>query len=429
VTESAAVAFPTFVADAVSILLLQRPAKTGLALKIWSIVALASLVGASYVALRPGHMQDFEEVRSWLEYWNYSERNPYLTTFIDVDYPPIAFVVLSPIGLFDFGTARVLFLAANLLLTTFTVWLFVQWVSEELRVRTDARAVFALAAVVLATNNIRVALWLGQTVAIAVLLGVLAMKYRERRPVVAGLCLALSAFKPHLAIGFGLALLLTRRFRALFFSAAFALGLWTLVAWTLGETPFALARDYLAKLDEMYARQRHVASATSTREFFDLALGAAGVWGQVVYSTIALSAVVWLSLRAAPSPDRPARILIACLAWSLTAFPHQRHSIMIVAPVWWTLMWTDVNIGLTRQVRLWLAGGVIAYSVLDIPLVMRITGGYIASQAALGTSDPWVTWLIYVSYYPSRVLVLLLFVVALVSLNAARDRTRAAVHG
>ena len=62
-----------------------------------------SLAVAAVVALLPGRMQDYQEVREWFAAWGFGAANPYLRRDLDVDYPPHAFLLLAPIGLLPDG--------------------------------------------------------------------------------------------------------------------------------------------------------------------------------------------------------------------------------------------------------------------------------------------------------------------------------------
>jgi hypothetical protein len=64
----------------------------------WGAVAVASLAAAVWIALRPENLRDLHEVRSWLAFARAHTANPYSHFEQQLDYPPIAFFVLAPIG-------------------------------------------------------------------------------------------------------------------------------------------------------------------------------------------------------------------------------------------------------------------------------------------------------------------------------------------
>lgn len=368
-------------------------------------------------------MQDLEEVRSWFDYWQFGARDPYASHVLGVDYPPHAFLLLWPLAIADFSTTRISFAAVNIVITILAAWMFVSWMRRQI-LDEDHTAALALTALVLSGSSVRVAIWLGQTISLAVLFAAIAMRTASARPWLGGLFLAFASFKPHVAIGFGLAWLLTRQFRALGYAACWTFLLWIIFGWTLGEPPWRLVHNYLAELGTMYARPEHVVSATSMREVFDLLLGVQlGVHGQVVYACSSLLAVIVLARRAPVDARSRALILMACLAWSITVLPHQRHSLILTGPICWLLLWTDADIGISRRVRLWIAGTVVAYGVIDGSLLIRLLGN------ALVQHDAWRALgsdLVSASYYPPRVIALVLFSVVLVALaNTVRTSTQA----
>ena len=185
-----------------------------------------------------------------------------------------------------------MFLAFNLAATVAAAYLVVRWSASEGRRDLTREQTWALAGIVLAMGTTRAAIWLGQTIAFAVCLALLAMRLADRRPAWSALCLALASFKPHVAIGFAMALTLTGRMRVLLLAGIMSAALFCLFGLTVRSTPGEMVVVYLANLDRMYSGAGHVMSVTSLREILDRVGGpVAGLW---LHAAVALAALVWL---------------------------------------------------------------------------------------------------------------------------------------
>ena len=103
--------------------------------RMWIALGAASLVTAAVVALSPGRMQDYHEVREWFAAWDFGAANPYLRPDLDVDYPPHAFLLLAPVGLLPEGLGgEFAYLLFNLATTVAAAHLLVQWSASLARV-------------------------------------------------------------------------------------------------------------------------------------------------------------------------------------------------------------------------------------------------------------------------------------------------------
>jgi hypothetical protein len=384
--------------------------------RTWMALGAASLVTAAVVGLTPGRMQDYHEVREWFAAWSFGAANPYLRPDLDVDYPPHAFLLLAPVGLLPEGLGgQLAYMLFNLAMTVAAAYLLVQWSAGLARVSLRRDQIWALTGLVLALGTTRASLWLGQTIALAVCLSLVAMRLADRRPVWAALALSLASFKPHIAVGFALILLLTGRVRLLLYAAVLSAALFTLFGLTVGSPPAEMVAIYLANLDRLYSGDRHVMSVTSLREGFDAMAGP--VLGLRLHIAASAAALVWLvmgSRRAAARRDGELLVAAACLLWALMALPHQRHSLILLVPAWWAAIWPSAGFPGGARTRQWIVLVAVSLTALDLPLLLRLAG---EAAARSGTSGSAASILREASYDVSRGLVVLFFVLVAGSLT------------
>ena len=384
--------------------------------QMWMALGAASLAAAAVVALTPGRMQDYHEVREWFAAWGFGAANPYLRLDLDVDYPPHAFLLLAPIGLLPEGLGgRLAYLLFNLATTVAAAYLLVQWSAGLARVTFRPDQIRALTGMVLALGTTRASLWLGQTIALAVCLSLVSMRLADRRPVWAALALSLASFKPHIVVGFALILLLTGRVRLLIYAAVLSAALFTVFGLTVGSPPAEMVAIYLANLDRLYSGAAHVMSVTSLREGFDAIAGPVlGLRLHVAASAAALAWIVFGARRGTARGGGELLVAAACLLWALMALPHQRHSLILLVPAWWAAIWPQTGfVGGTRT-RQWIVLAAVSLTVLDLPLLLRLAGEAVARS---GTAAAAADVLREASYDVSRCLVVVFFVLVAGSLT------------
>ena len=384
--------------------------------RMWMALGAASLVTAAVVALTRGRMQDYHEVRAWFAAWDFGAANPYLRPDLDVDYPPHAFLLLAPIGLLPEGLGgQLAYLLFNLAMTVAAAHLLVRWSAGLARVSLRRDQIWALTGMVLALGTTRASLWLGQTIALAVCLSLVAMRLADRRPVWAAVALSLASFKPHIAVGFALILLLTGRVRLLLYAAVLGGALFTLFGLTVGSPPAEMVAIYLANLDRLYSGARHVMSVTSLREGFDAMAGP--VLGLRLHVAASAAALVWLVLgsrRAGARRNGDLLVAAACLLWALIALPHQRHSLILLLPAWWSAIWPPAGFLGGARTRQWIVLVAVSLTVLDLPLLLRLAGEAVARSATSGSAADVLR---EASYDVTRCLVVLFFVLVAGSLT------------
>lgn len=348
-----------------------------LPLPVWAVLALASVVIGSTLALVPDRSSDLAIVRDWFAHWASTGQSVYLTPDLHVDYPPYALVLLYPLHWLPEAHAATWYLPFNLITTAAMAWAMAGWLADETGAGRTSRNRFTFALMLLTWGSIRVALWKGQTVALAIWAGIAAVRLAARHPLPAGLLLTVAACKPSLGLGFGLILLLRGHGRAVTAGVVGAFALTTAFAVSVGQMPWTVLADYLDTLKAMYASRDYFRGVTTLRPLLhDLFDGhPAVVW---VYGALGLAALGALIVIARPvrrHPHAQGMLIVACLLWTLLALPNQRYYLTLLAPAVWLLWFTPHRVADTHaRWPTWLVAFTIAFNMVDGPLVVRMFG-------------------------------------------------------
>jgi hypothetical protein len=380
------------------ILFLIRPAPPSrVPLLVWVPLAALSMGAAGALALlRPGSLADLWLVREWLHFWT-AGGDPFTRYLGQIDYPPTAFIVLWPLTLPSDATARWLFVPWAILMIAVAGLVLLRWFSERTDVKLAWDEQVGLVAMFLSTGSARSGIWTGQTAALAVLLGALSLYWCARRPVAAAVALALCGFKPHVAIGFALAILLTGRWVVVCGATAIAIGMWGAFAATVEQSPAAVLSLYTQSLLTLYDGPDRVRGLLSIRFVIEDLLQHYER-ATIVYTALALSTLALLMLEARRRQRASDRAIIAaaCLVWPLLFLPNQLYHGVLAAPAIWLLMWPEVRPVRRMGVRMAAIIGLIVFSVLDVPRIIR-----------LATDPNGIVW--GASYYLSPLWLVLVF--------------------
>lgn len=374
----------------------------------WSVAAAVSVGIATAVALRPGQLDDLHTVRQWLHYWLQSGRNPYEYFGAKLDYPPLAFLVLWPLALPSESTLAWWFIPSVILTTGAASWMLVRWMGECMYVDLTRPERVALIALMMAGSGLRLSIWHGQTVALALLFGATAMRYCRTRPYLAAAALALCSFKPHVAFGFALAILLTHGADVLLIAAAMVISLSLLFAATIGHSALALLIEYVDHLLTLYSGAERVRGLLSIRFVLDDLIGwyTLSTALYIVLAIASLGTVIWCSRRRRADAVTRAQVSVAAILWSTMFLPHQRYNVLLAAPALWLMMWPESGLIPNKRLQQILVGAYILFGVLDVPLLMRVT-------ARLNPS--WEDFYWY-SYYLSPLRIVAVFLLVLFGL-------------
>lgn len=353
-------------------------------LVFWLCVSALSMVFATAIAGRPGRQLDLWLVREWLDHWR-TQGNPYLA-FDNLDYPPSALLVLWPLGLLSDSVAAVMLSPLIVAAAGVAVLLLVRWFSTRLGVTLRWQEQAALMAMVLAGSSVRGALWRGQTAPLAFLFGALALHWSRRRPALAAVALALCAFKPHVAAGFALAILLTKRIDVVLYAVCLVGAQTAAFAMAVGERVPALLLRYAQILATVYEGDDRVPGLLSIRWVIEVFITNYET-ATLSYVTLAAGALAVIALAAVRrrDPVTLVQVTAACLLWSLVFLPHQVYNNVLSVPAIWLLMWPESRLLSNHRARLAVVVGLITFRVIDPPRLMRLTasaGGPAALEAA-----------------------------------------------
>lgn len=373
--------------------------RSWLPVAFWGAVAIASLAAATWVALRPENLRDLHEVRSWLAYARAHSANPYSYFEHQLDYPPIAFFVLAPIGWIP-ETRLVWFLPLSILAAALAGWVLTRAIAERLGTRIPVPHRLGLVLLLLSGSHVRGAIWTGQTVAFAVLLGSLALLWSRRRPFAAAFALALCSYKPHLAAGFGLAILLLDGLDVPLIAGAIMSSITLLVSAALNQSIIAVVAGYVRNVFTMYDGPGHIRGILGLRWVFEDLIGHYGL-AAIVYGVAATAALVLIARMARIAADDVARVrvAVAALMWPLLFLPSQLYNGIMAAPALWLLMWPESDLIRRESRRLLAVGAFVIFGVLDVPRILRL----LSAQLADGY------WLYKGSYYLSPLRLVLVF--------------------
>lgn len=370
----------------------------------WVVIASVSVTGAIIVALQPGHLLDLQEVRGWLRYWLVAHDNPYEIFWPTLDYPPIAFLMLWPISLPPDATLAYWYLPCALALAVLAGYAQLRWISERMQIPLSVGERVAFVALMLSGDGVRGAIWRGQTMALSLLLGALAMQWKRRRPFLAAVCLALCSFKPHIAAGFGVAILLIEGATIPFLAVAIALGLSWAFAATVGESLLGIGMDYISNLLALYGGPDRVRGMLSIRFVLDDLVGwyAGSTAIYVILAVGSLVAVAVLARRRRRDPVTQVHVAVASMLGSLLFLPHQLYDSLFAAPALCLLMWPESGLIKSRSIRAAATGAYVMFGVLSVPRVFLFISQW-------HSESDWLFWISH-DLSPLRVAALFLLI-------------------
>jgi hypothetical protein len=330
---------------------LPRASTSVVPLAVWGAAALLSVGAASVIALQPGYLADLWQLRDWLGEWLTSGGNPY-RTFAELDYPPNAFVVLWPWSWLDAGAVPLAFIPIAIASTAAATWLLSGWFAQQCGVVYGTRERLLLVLLMLAGSSMRGALWRGQLAPLAFLFGAAALHWSSRRPLLSAMALALCAFKPHVALGFAFAILVTCGWRILLIGGAAAVALSVPFALRAGMSVTSAWWSYVSNLLFSYGGEERVRGLLSIRWVIEDVVGSYAV-GTALYLVVALVAA-------------------AMLMWTLIMLPHQLYHGWMAAPALWLMMWPESGLIASERIRVWAVAVFVLFGVIDVPRVIRL---------------------------------------------------------
>ena len=299
---------------------------------------------------------DYAEVRSWVQHWLVSGTSPYGAPGLQVDYLPHALLLFAPLAVLPDATGALWFAVLSVCLAAAGTVLLVVVMGRLAGARLTSVEVAATTAMFMSVRPMRLALLGGQTMPFALLLSAVALTLARQRPLMAGVCLALAAYKLNVAAAFGLALLLFGQFVPIAWALLVFVGMTWLTSAVIGETVWALLRGYAVQVTTLYGGADFLRGATGIRPVL------ASVIPDIVVVNVAavlfgaglLVTMVEL-LRRVRHRREAAPLAVACaMLWALAVFPHQLYNVVLAAPAVLLVHWPEST--LVKQPRLrWLA--------------------------------------------------------------------------
>jgi hypothetical protein len=360
----------------------------------WTLMALLNLAAGVVISSRPERQSDLSMIQRWGRAWMVNGSNVYRSDAEEVDYPPHAIVVLSPLGAFP-GTAGVPFWASlNLALGVLAVYLAVRTARPE----APPGAIALPMAMFLCWGGFRTLL---QFSLLTLTFGLAAMALADRRPAGSGICLGLALMKPQMAIPFVLWAIFTRRLRTLMVAAAVVVSgflAYCLRAWV---SPVDVVVRYTEILRDVYwDPTANLAGLAEVRPLVALMVSSAdGV--NALTATLALVLLAGICTlgylegrhRATPMFSAPALAGV----WSLMTFHHLTYGFILLLPAATLLLYAEQPESRALRARIfWLLQ---AGLMCDVPGLWRWSGMPLHLPSSVGD----------VLLHADRVLILILF--------------------
>jgi len=313
---------------------------------------------------------DFQLMHGWTSAWLWHGVNLYVGESY-TDYPPNAIVTLSPIALLPLAPSAWLWALGNIALAIAAPIVAAKAVRDDARDDVTGADLALLTLTFLCWSATRSLL---QYSLLTLTFGLLAWRFADKRPWVAGMLLGLAVMKPQAALPFCLWVLFTGRWRLVLPSVLTVATLWLVYCARVGATPLGVAADYVAVMREMYAGPYQQVGHS---EFARLAPeGSADLWRMltalVTFGLITTTVV--LQLRRAKRggagyPRFPALPGLVAAAVLIT-FRHLSYAFVALLPaVAWLLLDEEPVWKTARRRLFWFMQ---AGLILDVPTAGRL---------------------------------------------------------
>jgi hypothetical protein len=337
----------------------------------WGVFAAANLAIGWIIAAQSGPLRSeaYQEVRWWLSTWWSHRVDLYGLSWMRVDYPPQALMVLLPLAWLPADTGARWFAALNVLFSVSGVWFLISVTSRFAGARMTRLERAAYTLMLLAWTPLRVAIWNGQTTPFLLALLFFALRIVDRFPIAAGVALALGGVKPQLALPVIVVLLVQRRFATVIVGAVLSIVLAVGYCLSVGQDVFAVLAEYVGQLLGIYGGPTFLHGEVDMRPLFIDLFQAYGL-GEPIYLSVSAGLgglFVWLVWRARAAPRTVSLAFSTGLLVSLAVFPFRRYGLMCIAPAILGLVWKQ-NASRTQLAFLSFA---VLLLWLDFPFLFR----------------------------------------------------------
>ena len=192
-------------------------------------------------------------------------------------YPPQAAGICVLLGLFKYSTAKLLWLAANLLSIAAIIALTACGLRRRAEQIPDEIGPWIMAAVIIGNPFTTHVVWMGQTSLVTIAATIAAFTFATGRTnrLAAGICLGIATFKPQLCLLLGVWFLLEREWKILLVAAATAvvMSLYPIMV----EGPLGMLRDWHAAIQLSYSSLIYNAPGAPHKVGLDTFLQSAGI--------------------------------------------------------------------------------------------------------------------------------------------------------
>ena len=301
----------------------------------------------------------------WGRYWLVDRANVYAPgPWGNVDYPPHAIVVLSPLGLLSFDQAHPVWMGLNIVMAVLAPYFAARFFQPHVPFRVIVLPILLF----LCWGGTRT---VTQFSLISLMFSMLAMLVAIQRPIAGGVWLGLALMKPQVAIPVFLWSVFTRRWSVALTSVA-VVGVLTAVfcLWS-GTNPLSIPHAYLQTLASYHTGEALLQGISEFRPLVIQVTGdvlhADGIVGAIAMVLMAGILVVGVqegAVRARVLYAAPP--LVAC--WSLMTFYHLTYGFVILLPVLMLLALNDTPPSALRRRLLWLLQ---LGMMFDIPSLSR----------------------------------------------------------
>lgn len=336
-------------------------------------------------------------MHQWVRDWLVDGTNVYAAHQFS-DYPPHALVVLSPLGLLPISPTIWAWAVMNLGFAIAAAVLAIRVVRPDTRWSELALPVLMF----LCWGGFRTLL---QFTLITLVLGLLAMRLADRRPIASGLCLGVSLMKPQVAIPFILWAMLTRRWRQVLVALAVPIGGFVIFCLRSGASPFAVALEYLGILGTLYVSDDDLMMVGLSQLRPAIAAVVSNPMTASVIAILVALVLLGLICRLGVSEATRRDVMLVsapplAAVWSLLTFYHLTYGFVTLLPVATLLIFmNDPGTQVYRRRMFWMLQLML---MIDIPGAWRRVEPFVVTNVMNGAAP--------LALHADRVLMAALFV-------------------
>lgn len=337
-------------------------------LMVWGALALVNLAAGVVVSSQEHRLYDLESVMRWGHHWLADGTNIYEPgRWGEVDYPPNAVVLLSPLGLLSPAAAHPIWLLMNLAMAILAPY----YAARFFRPHDSFRVIALPILMFLCWGGVRT---LTQFSLAALTCSMVAMAVSIRRPIAGGAWLGLALMKPQVAVPVFLWSVFTRRWSVALTALAVVGALVAIFCLRSNAQPLSVAASYVQILAAHHTGDAILAGISELRPLIDQLVTATSDVDTIAGS-IALGLMAGICVAGFQEGAVRKRVLYAApplvACWSLMTFYHLTYGFVILLPVMMLLALNDAPRSRLRRSLFWVLQ---LGMMFDIPGLSRRAG-------------------------------------------------------